>query len=176
MFEEERFAKKAAKGGFETSNPNAVKASHGTKLKDMNTVANAPASRKEREEKEKLEAVERYRKKHEAGLTEEYRKDMAKLAEVKRRRAQQAEEVAEKKAMADEANKILDDQKAAQIAKASAITHSAADDGKLPKIDKIAIKKMKPAAMKEALVARGLDIQGNAKALTARLVEYEAKR
>ncbi len=40
----------------------------------------------------------------------------------------------------------------------------------------ITIKKMKPAALKEALKAHGCDIQGNAKALTARLSEFEANR
>lgn len=35
---------------------------------------------------------------------------------------------------------------------------------------------MKPALLKEALKERGLDIQGNAKALTKRLLDYEAAR
>jgi hypothetical protein len=35
---------------------------------------------------------------------------------------------------------------------------------------------MKPAACKEALKERGLDIQGNAKALTQRLLDYEKDR
>jgi hypothetical protein len=41
-------------------------------------------------------------------------------------------------------------------------------------IDKMAMKKMKPAQLKEALQERGLDIQGNAKTLLARLQEYQA--
>mmetsp|Transcript_17644 Transcript_17644/g.38598 ORF Transcript_17644/g.38598 Transcript_17644/m.38598 type:complete len:83 (-) Transcript_17644:182-430(-) len=45
-----------------------------------------------------------------------------------------------------------------------------------PKLDKITIKKMKPAQLKEALKERELDIQGNAKTLTARLLEFEAAR
>jgi hypothetical protein len=35
---------------------------------------------------------------------------------------------------------------------------------------------MKPALLKEALKERGLDIQGNAKALTKRLMDFEEKR
>ena len=46
----------------------------------------------------------------------------------------------------------------------------------IPKLTKIEIKKMKPAQMKEALKERGLEIQGNAKTLTARLLEYEESR
>jgi hypothetical protein len=46
----------------------------------------------------------------------------------------------------------------------------------IPKLDKIAIKKMKPTQLKEALKERGLDIQGNAKQLTDRLLEYEKNR
>jgi hypothetical protein len=44
-------------------------------------------SRKEREARER---AENYRKRHEAGLTEEYKKDMEKLAEVRRRREEAA--------------------------------------------------------------------------------------
>ena len=46
----------------------------------------------------------------------------------------------------------------------------------IEKLDKITIKKMKPAQLKEALKERGLDIQGNAKALTSRLLEFETNR
>lgn len=46
----------------------------------------------------------------------------------------------------------------------------------IPKLDKIAIKKMKPTQLKDALKDRGLDIQGNAKQLTERLLEYEKNR
>ena len=46
----------------------------------------------------------------------------------------------------------------------------------IPKLDKIAIKKMKPAALKEALKERDLEYQGNAKELQKRLLDYEAAR
>jgi hypothetical protein len=47
---------------------------------------------------------------------------------------------------------------------------------KIPKLDKIMIRKLKPAQLKEALKERGLSYQGNAKELTDRLIEYEANR
>ena len=46
----------------------------------------------------------------------------------------------------------------------------------MPKLDKLAVKKMKPTQLKEALKVRGLDIQGNSKDLTQRLLDYEANR
>ena len=46
----------------------------------------------------------------------------------------------------------------------------------IPKLNKISIKRMKPPQLKEALKARGLDIQGNAKTLTERLLKHEAER
>jgi hypothetical protein len=71
----------------------------------------------------------------------------------------------------------------------AALTHDDGADGdgkksskkssskpKIPKLDKIAIKKMKPAQMKEALKERGLDIQGTAKELQDRLIKYESER
>jgi len=50
------------------------------------------------------------------------------------------------------------------------------DKGGIPKLDKIAIKKMKPALLKEALKLRELDIQGTAKELMQRLIDYEENR
>ena len=41
-------------------------------------------TRKQREEAEKARKAAEYRKRHEQGLTEEYKRDMEKLAEVKR--------------------------------------------------------------------------------------------
>ena len=132
-------------------------------------------TRKQREAAEKEAAAERYRQRHAAGLTEEYKKDMEKLAEVKKRRA-------EAKAKADEKKK-LEEEAAAAMAKQKEL-HDAREKEKgdgddasgPPKLDKITIKKMKPALLKEALKERGLEIQGNAKALTARLLDFESKR
>lgn len=44
------------------------------------------------------------------------------------------------------------------------------------KLDKIAIKKLKPMQLKEALKECGLKYQGNVKVLMDRLLEYEANR
>ena len=150
------------------------------KMKDMGSGEAAPMTRKEREEKEKEAKAAAYRKRHEAGLTEEYKRDMAKLAEVKARRAAAQQKAADEKAAAEA-------MEAARKAAAAAAQGGDDDDdggkkkkkkGKdaIPKLDKIAIKKMKPAALKEALKERGLDIQGNAKTLTQRLLDYEKDR
>jgi len=109
----------------------------------------------------------------------EHNKNLAKLAEVKRRR-----EVAEaKRKQEQEAEELAEaERKAAAL---TIINNNNDDDDKkkkkektpkIPKLDKIAIKKMKPAQMKDALKERGLEIQGNAKALTDRLLKYEAER
>lgn len=138
-------------------------------------------TRKQREEREKAEKAAAYRKRHEAGLTEEYKKDMAKLAEVRKRR-----EAAEAKAKAEkEAAAAAEEERKKMAKEAGASGEDGGDEKKskkkksksdIPKLDKITIKKMKPAQMKEALKERGLEIQGNAKALTDRLLKFEAAR
>ena len=150
-----------------------------TKLKDMGS-GPAPMTRREREEKEKEAKAAHYRKRHEAGLTEEYKHDMAKLAEVKARRAAAAARNAPDVKAAEDAEKAR--KKAVEDANAGSDDEDGGKKKKkkgkdaIPKLDKIVIKKMKPAALKEALKERGLDIQGNAKALQARLLEYEKDR
>ncbi|GMI54637.1 hypothetical protein ScalyP_jg4797 [Parmales sp. scaly parma] len=171
--DEQQYKPKGLEGIIETANPNAIKAVHGIKIKDMDKTAAAPMSRKEREAKEKEEAAERYRKKHALGLTEEYRTDMAKLNEVKARRAKQQEARDEKEALEVaqmEAAKLNSAKKDNQKEKKTK------DDGAIPTLTKIQIKKMKPKVLKEALQERKLDIQGNAKALTDRLLAYEETR
>ena len=98
--EEEEYKPKVKGTGFASQNPNDVKQVHGVKLKDMKNAP--PQTRKEREAAEKEAAAERYRQRHAAGLTEEYKKDMEKLAEVKRRRAEAEAKAAEKKKMQEE--------------------------------------------------------------------------
>jgi hypothetical protein len=112
----------------------------------------------------------------------EHKKNMAKLEEVRRRR----EEAAAKRAIEEEAAKETEEEQK----RLAALAISGGDDdsdggakakkkkGKaaIPKLDKIAIKKMKPAQLKEALKERGLDIQGAAKQLTERLLKFEAER
>lgn len=143
-----------------------------------------PLTRKQIEQADKERKAAEYRRRHELGLTDEYKRDMAKLAEVRKRR-----EEAEKRAKAEkdlqEAMEKERKQKVAAIGEND--SSDSEDDSKkkkksskksasIPKLDKIAIKKMKPTQLKEALKARGLDIQGNAKELTSRLLDYEANR
>ncbi|KAL3782229.1 hypothetical protein ACHAWO_000802 [Cyclotella atomus] len=177
---EKEYKPKGVEGLIEVDNPNKAPVKM-MKMKDMGNAEPVQLTRKEREEKEREAKAAAYRKRHEAGLTDEYKRDMAKLAEVKaRREAAQAKAAAEKEAekAAEEARKL-----AAKQANEEA-SDSDDDGGKkkkkggksIPKLDKIAIKKMKPTQLKEALKERGLDIQGNAKQLTDRLLEYEKNR
>lgn len=110
----------------------------------------------------------------------EHRRNMAKLEAVRKRR----EQAEKRRLVEEEAEKAQEEERMAQ---AKALQEDDSDDdgkkkkkkGKaqeIPKLSKIEIKKMKPALLKEALKERGLEIQGNAKALTARLLEYEEKR
>jgi len=52
--DEQQYKPKGLEGIIETANPNAIKAVHGIKIKDMDKTAAAPMSRKEREAKEKV--------------------------------------------------------------------------------------------------------------------------
>jgi hypothetical protein len=113
----------------------------------------------------------------------DHRRNMGKLEAVRRRRA-----VAERKREESEgAEKAEEAERVAQSAARQKADESDDDgDGKkkkkkskeveIPELTKIEIKKMKPAQMKEALKLRGLEIQGNAKTLTKRLVDYEEAR
>ena len=176
--EKEYKARSAVEGLIEVDNPNKAKVKN-TKLKDMDGSAAAPMTRAEREKAEKEAKAAAYRKRHEAGLTEEYKRDMAKLAEVKARREAAKAKVADEEE--DDIQAEEDRKKAVEAANAGGDSD---DDKKkkkkgksgIPKIDKIAIKKMKPAQLKEALKERGLEIQGNAKTLQARLIKYEQER
>jgi hypothetical protein len=118
-------------------------------------------------------------------VTTEYdhRRNMVKLAMVRKRREEaearrQAEEDIEQQ-QEDERKKM-----AAMII-ADQDDDDEDDNGKkkkknkdaeIPKLDKVTIKRMKPAQMKEALKIRGLDIQGNAKILLERLLKFEEAR
>lgn len=177
---EKEYKPKGVEGLIEVENANRAPAKM-TKLKDMDGSGPAPMTRKEREEKEKEAKAAAYRKRHEAGLTEEYKRDMEKLAEVKARREAAAARASEEKKAAELAEE--ERKKAVEAANAMGGSDDEGDKKKkkkggksIPKLDKIAIKKMKPAQLKEALKERGLDIQGNAKALQARLIDYENDR
>jgi len=174
---------KGLEGIIETENPNKMRGSGMMKIKDLGgSVPPEQMTRKQREEAEKAAKAAAYRKRHEMGLTEEYKRDMAKLQEVRKRR----EEAAARKKAESEMETALEDER-----RKKALEVGAVDDGKtekksskkkkskeenIPKLDKITIKKMKPSQLKEALKMRGLDIQGNAKKLTERLLEYEKSR
>jgi len=178
--EKEYKARSAVEGLIEVENFNRAPV-RGTKLKDMDGVA-APMTRREREEKEKEAKAAAYRKRHELGLTEEYKHDMAKLNEVKARR----EKAAAKKREEDEAAGKVEQERREETMKLVDEESDSDDDDKkkkkkkkeksVPKLDKITIKKMKPAQLKDALKVRNLDIQGNAKALQKRLLDYEQSR
>ena len=140
-------------------------------------------TRKQREQADRESKAAEYRKRHEAGLTDEYRRDMAKLAEVKRRcEVAAARAAAEKEAEeAQEKKRKMQMQKAQEDASDSDSKEEAAKKKKkskkkvdVPKLDIITIKKMKHAQLKEALKARGCDIQRNAKALTKWLLDFKA--
>jgi hypothetical protein len=156
------------------------------KAKDLGAAA-VPETRKEREEREKEAKAEAYRKRHAAGLTEEYKRDMAKLNEVKARRDAANARAQMEKEMEEAAEEDRKQKAEAAIAAMSVVDFDGEEKKKksskkkgskneIPKLDKITIKKMKPAALKEALKERSLDIQGNAKALTERLLTYEKER
>jgi hypothetical protein len=143
-----------------------------------------PLTRKQIEQADKERKAAEYRRRHELGLTDEYKRDMAKLAEVRKRR-----EEAEKRAKAEkDLQEAMEEERKQKVAAIGQNDSSdSEDDSKkkkksskksvsIPKLDKIVIKKMKPTQLKDALKARGLDIQGNAKELTSRLLEYEANR
>lgn len=173
---EKEYKPKGTEGLIEIENSNRAPAKM-TKLKDMGGEA-APMTRKEREEKEKEQKAAAYRKRHELGLTEEYKRDMAKLNEVKARRAAGIAKVAAEKEAAELAE--ADRKAAAEAANGGESKKEKKSEKKgksgIPKLDKIAIKKMKPAQLKEALKERKLEIQGNAKALQTRLLDYEKDR
>jgi len=110
----------------------------------------------------------------------EHNKNMAKLAEVRKRR----EQAEARRKMEEEAMNQQEEERK-RLAALAVDDSDDEDEGKkkksskkkeIPKLDKIAIKKMKPAQMKEHLKERGLDYQGNAKALQDRLLKYEAAR
>lgn len=103
------------------------------------------------------------------------------LAAVKARRAAAAAKAAEE----NEGTNAVEEARRKAAMQANEDSESDSDDDKkkkkkgkssIAKLDKIAIKKMKPAQLKEALKERGLDIQGNAKQLIERLLAHEKDR
>ena len=144
-------------------------------------------TRKQREAIEAARRKEAYMQKTLAGETEEGKRNLERLAAVKKRREEAARKLEAEgggkpgsggKGDKDDAVAAspLEDSKAAAKKKAAAASTDNDDDGSIPKLKSIEIKKMNPAALKDALKARDLSIQGQKKELIARLTEYEAAR
>uniref|UniRef100_M4C539 SAP domain-containing protein n=1 Tax=Hyaloperonospora arabidopsidis (strain Emoy2) TaxID=559515 RepID=M4C539_HYAAE len=144
-------------------NPNSSKPSSKVmKAKDMDaTSAPQQLSRREREAIEKERAEAYYLKKHLAGETDEAKKDLARLAEVKRRR--------------EEAEQRKQDEEAAAAERSKGKKTVQVQDNDEP-LDARAIKALKPAALKEKLKERDLSAQGQKKELVQRLLDYENER
>jgi hypothetical protein len=134
-----------------------------------------PTEAAKKPEKKKVEA-EKDGPKEPVTSQWEHNKNMARLAEVRRRRevaeSRRTTEVEEEENLEEERRKMA----AMAIEENEGGKKKKSKEKAVPKLDKIAIKKMKPALLKEALKIRELDIQGNAKQLQQRLLDYEAKR
>ena len=70
---------------IEIENPNRV-TQKAKKVRDIDLNAKVELSRREREEIEKQRAAQAHRKLHEAGKTDEARRDMARLAIIRQQR------------------------------------------------------------------------------------------
>lgn len=173
--------KKGAAAVIKTANPNGPQ----THVK-MSALANVKPelTRREREEIEKQRKQAAYQKRHAEGKTDEFKGDMERLKQAKARREAQ-EALVKKDSAEEERQKLL-------AAAANELCKGAQDferegrelakklqgqsffekvDDAPPKLNKIKVKKMKPAQLKEELKLRGLDIQGTGKQLLARLIE-----
>mmetsp|Transcript_33089 Transcript_33089/g.99786 ORF Transcript_33089/g.99786 Transcript_33089/m.99786 type:complete len:186 (-) Transcript_33089:40-597(-) len=166
--------KSSAQGLIKTANPNAANpnAKH-MKASELGEGGPAPElTRREREEIEKQRAAAAYAKRHAEGKTDEFKTDMERLKAAKARReavaatqSKDAEDAARQKALAEAE---------ASMAKTSFFEADVGppEPADLPKLDKRKVKKMKPTELKEELKLRGLDTQGNAKTLLARVLEH----
>lgn len=110
----------------------------GERVASMKIGSSEGETRKQREDRQKEEARAAYRKKHEAGLTEEYKRDMEKLAEVKKRR----EAAAAKAKMEEDAAKTEEEDRKKKVAAANTDNGEKKKKKKegIPKLDKITIK------------------------------------
>merc|ERR1712238_389558 len=147
-------------------------------------------TRREREQAEKERKAADYRRRHELGLTDEFKRDMEKLAEVKKRRDEAQKSADEEKEVTDAILKEKEEEEkerrdieiatGAKEREEKKKKKKKKKDGEpgedIPKLDKIAIKKMKPTKLKEELKTRSCDTQGNAKILLKRLLDFEANR
>jgi hypothetical protein len=139
---------------------------------------------------------------HHPGETAEAKADLARLAEVRKRReeAKIAREKAEARNKLLEAGlpvasddeddsdseeeedeapkkaKLSSEKKAANLAKKRAAAKEDSPSDDLPVLTSIEIKKLKPDMLKEHLKKRGLSLQGQKKELITRLSEHESAR
>lgn len=88
---------KGVEGIIEVANPNRMQRK-AKKAADLTVDAKVELSRKEREEIERQRKEAQYRKLHEAGKTEEARRDLARLAIIRKER----EEAAKKRQLEEE--------------------------------------------------------------------------
>jgi hypothetical protein len=167
--DEEEEEEKPKKPIFKTANPNDVKPKN-IKLKDLDKIAAATEgsdesrmSRKEREEAEAQRKKDHYNQLHKEGKTDEYKKDMERLQEARKRR----EEQEAKKKEIEEANAAV-----AEAMKRTKIRGGGGgDDDTVSKLDPREVKGMNPKQLKDELKERKLSTQGSKKELIARLIE-----
>ncbi|TYJ48420.1 hypothetical protein E1A91_A01G061100v1 [Gossypium mustelinum] len=99
--EEEPEKRKGTQGLIEIENPNLAKPKN-VKTKDLVMGRTTELSRREREEIEKQKAHERYMKLQEQGKTEQARKDLERLALIRKQRAEAAKKREEEKAVREQ--------------------------------------------------------------------------
>lgn len=154
--------------GLETNNANAKKKKQTLSKADAaaGNFQKATLSRREREIFEKEAADRAHMKATAAGETAQAKKDMARLAEMKKRRAaKKAARLAKEKAAAEA---LLEQERLAAAAAQEDDGDSGSDDDVPSKIE---IKKMKPNAVKERLKKKKLSTQGSKKVIIERLLK-----
>jgi len=130
-------------------------------------------TRSEREALSKTSSDRAYAIAHAAGQTEESQSDMARLAEIRARRAvdkKRREEREAKEARLKEAAAA----EAAAPSKKKKKKKKEEEEMEYTYVTPIKIKKMKPAKMKEILKEHGQDYQGNKKEILKRLLGFNA--
>ena len=96
--ESENKKSKGVEGIIEIQNPNLVKQKTALKARDIDIEETTELSRRERQEIEKQRSRERYMKLQEQGKTEQTRKDLERLALIRKQREEAAKRREEEKA------------------------------------------------------------------------------
>ena len=97
--------KSGVSGLIEVSNPNLQKKSAGMKVRDVDVNQEVKLSRREREAIEAQRAKERYFKLQKQGKTEQARKDLERLALIRKQREEAAKKREDEKAKKEAARK-----------------------------------------------------------------------